>query len=443
MAHAEVGRQLVHIGVGTIALSLAWLTWPQAAALAVAAIGFNLFVLPRASARVFRAGDLDRPWSSGIVLYPIAVLGLVLIFRERLDLAAAAWGVLAAGDGAATLAGTTVPSPRLPWNRDKSLAGLAAFLVCASGAAVGLLAWTSGAPVTGPLIATGVAAATAAAFVETLPIRLNDNLSVPAAAAVVLWGATLVDPQVAAARAGDVALEAAAALAANGTVAQAGLWAGTVTAAGALTGLVIGTVIVLGGGWAAWGVLLATFGIASLCTRLGTATKAAAGIAEDRGGRRGPGNAIANTGLAAWACLIAIGMADPSMAWLACVAALTTAGSDTVASEIGKAYGRTTVLVTSFRRVPRGTTGAVSLEGTAAGILSAAGLAGLGAWGALVPWAAVPVITAAATVASFIEGGLGITLESRGILNNDTLNFVNTAIGAGLTLAAWTWWPFA
>jgi len=436
VTRSEVPRQLVHIAVGVIALSLKFLTWPQAAAMAVAAVLFNLFVLPRLTHQVFRPGDLDRPWTSGIVIYPLAVLGLILVFRERLDLAAAAWGILAAGDGMATLVGTTVRSPRLPWNPDKSVAGLAAFIGTASVASVGLLIWsTGGSPVT-PLW-WAVAASVVAGLVETIPIHLDDNLSVPVAAAFVLWTSTLMDPHVLASRGPAIAGEAAMALKANGAIALAGLLAQTVTASGALAGLAIGVVVVLGGGWAAWGLLLATFIVASVCTRLGAARKVAAGIAEDRGGRRGPGNAIANTGLAAWACAVAIGMPDPSLALLACVAALATAGSDTVASEIGKAYGRSTWMVTSLRRVAAGTTGAVSIEGTLAGTISAAGLAALGAWGGLVPWMAVPLITAAATVASLIEGALGSTLEARGILNNDTLNFVNSAIGAAITVVAW------
>jgi uncharacterized protein (TIGR00297 family) len=437
VTHLERTRQLVHIGVGAIALSLKFLTWPQAAMMAVAAVLFNLILLPRLTHKVFRPGDLERPWTSGIVIYPLAVLGLILVFRQRLDLAAAAWGILAAGDGMATLVGTAVESPRLPWNKEKSFAGFAAFVIAASLASVGLLVWTAGDTLSIPLW-WAVAASLVAGFVETVPIRLDDNLSVPATAAFVLWSSTLIDPQVVAARGPAIAAAAAVALTANGAVALMGLLARTVTPAGALTGLIIGTVIVLGGGWAAWGLLLATFIVASVCTRVGAARKAAAGIAEDRGGRRGPGNAIANTGLAAWACAVAIGLPDPSLALLACVAALATAGSDTVASEIGKAYGRSTWLVTSWRRVAPGTTGAVSLEGTAAGIVSAAGLAALGAWGGLVPWLAVPLVTLAATVASLAEGALGTTLEARGILNNDTLNFVNSAIGASIAVV--TWW---
>jgi uncharacterized protein (TIGR00297 family) len=426
----------VHIAVGAIALSLKFLTWPQAAAMAVAAVLFNVLVLPRLTHRVFRPGDLDRPWTSGIVIYPVSVLGLILVFRERLDLAAAAWGILAAGDGMATLIGTAVRSPRLPWNPDKSVAGLTAFIVAASLASIGLLLWTTGGVLTTPLW-WAVAGSVVAGLVETIPIRLDDNVSVPLAAAFVLWSSTLIDPQVLASRGPAIADDGGAAIAANGAIALTGLLAKTVTASGALTGLIIGVVVVLGGGWAAWGLLLATFIVASVCTRIGAARKTAAGIAEDRGGRRGPGNAIANTGLAAWACVVAMGMPDPALVLMACVAALATAGSDTVASEIGKAYGRSTWMVTSLRRVAPGTTGAVSMEGTLAGTVSAAGLAALGAWGGLVPWMAVPLITTAATVASLIEGALGSTLEARGILNNDTLNFVNSAIGAAITVTAW------
>jgi uncharacterized protein (TIGR00297 family) len=438
MRSTELARQLVHISVGAIAVSLRYLTWPQAAVMAVTAIAFNVLVLPRLFPGVLRPSDRDRLWTSGIVLYPMAVLGVILAFHDRLGLAAAAWGVLAAGDGVATLAGQGMRSPRLPWNPDKSVAGLVGFVLGGTAAATGLLIVVGRHDLGAPVLAVAALTALAAALVETIPVRLDDNLSVPATAAFVLWSASVFDGAVLDARLSGQALAAAVALAANGVVAWAGLQAKTVTQEGAVTGFTIGTVVAVGGGWGAWGLLMATFIAAAACTRIGAARKQRAGVAEERGGRRGPGNALANTGLAAWACGLSLGLPDPSLAWLACAAALVTAGSDTVASEIGKAYGRTTWLITSFRRVPRGTIGAISLEGTAAGLLAAAGLAALGAWWGLVPWTAVPFITAAATVASLIEGAVGATLETRGILNNDMVNFVNTAMAAGLTLLAAT-----
>ncbi len=435
---AETPRQLVHIGAGAVALALRWLTWPQAAGLAVAAVLFNVFVLPRLSRRLFRDGDLDHPWSSGIALYPFAVFGLVLVFRSRLDLVAAAWAILAAGDGMATLVGTTVRTRPLPWNPDKSLGGLLAFVLSGSMAAAALLAWTNATPITLAIVTVACLAALVAGFVETVPIRLNDNVSVPVAAALVLWSCSHVEAETLAATLATLPMTVALGLGLNAVVAALGWRTGTVTLAGAVTGLAIGAVIFVGAGWPGWILLLATFLVASACTRAGMARKVAAGIAEDRGGRRGPGNAIANTGIAAWAAAIAVGLPDPALALLAMVASLATAGSDTVASEIGKAFGRTTWLVVGFRRVPPGTSGAVSLEGTLAGIAAAALLASIGAAGGLIPVAAILVVVLAATLASLVEGALGATMEARGILNNDALNFVNAGLGAGLALIAWT-----
>lgn len=59
------------------------------------------------------------------------------------------------------------------------------------------------------------------------------------------------------------------------------------------------------------------------------------------------------------------------------VASFASKLADTTSSEIGKAYGRTTYLVTTLQRVPRGTEGAVSAEGTAAGVAAAAVVAGM------------------------------------------------------------------
>ena len=61
------------------------------------------------------------------------------------------------------------------------------------------------------------------------------------------------------------------------------------------------------------------------------------------------------------------------------VASLSTKLSDTTASEVGKAYGKRTFLITTLKAVPRGTEGAVSLEGTVAGIVASVAIA-LVAW---------------------------------------------------------------
>ncbi len=434
----EVTRQLVHILVGAIALVLRWLTWWQAAILAVVAVLFNLFLLPRLAPQVFRPGDLDAPLKSGIVIYPLAVLALVLAFPVRPEIAAASWGVLAAGDGFATLIGAHVRTRPLAWNRAKSAGGLVAFIVCASAAAIGLAVWTTGGRAMPPvwwLVAAPAAAAVVAGFVETAPIRLNDNISVPAVAALTMWSLSFVSADAISAAGPVVQGRLLPAIALNTLAASLGWRARAVTTPGAVTGWVIGTAIYLGAGWQGWTLLIVAFVAVAVATRAGFKRKALVGIAEERGGRRGPGNAIANTSLAAWAAIVSLGMADPTLPRLAMVAALVTASADTVASEVGKAWGKTTWLVVGWRRVAPGTSGAVSLEGTLAGIAASAALGALAAAFGLIPVGLLAAVVVASTIASLAEGALGATLEAPGILDNNALNFVNSLLGAGLALA--------
>jgi uncharacterized protein (TIGR00297 family) len=451
--HSEVARQLVHVSMGGFALLLRWITWPQALALAGGALLFNVFVLPLFAARLYRPGDRPRSLH-GIVFYPLSVLILLLLFPARLDIVAAAWGILAAGDGIATLAGRAIGGPRWPWNPDKTVAGTLAFFVAGTAAGVFLAIWCRPVqvPVAFALAAVPIAAVTAA-LVETIPIKLDDNLSVALSAGAMLWIVSLVvtrhasrlqaafapTPHVHNDYIFTVTLGLQAVVAANVAVAVAGYAARTVSIAGAVTGAIIGTIIFVSLGWRGWTLLLVTFIAASIASRLGLARKQRLGIDEDRGGRRGPGNAVANTGAAAIAALLAGLDVHPEAARLAFVAALVTAGSDTIASEIGKAFGRRTFSITSFSRVPAGTSGAMSLEGTAAGVLGALGLAAGGAALGLVPAAVLPVLVIGATAGALVESWLGATLEGPGILNNDVLNFINSAAGIAVALGLWRW----
>ena len=443
-AFSEIARQLTHIGAGGFALLLRYLTWWQAAGLALAALAVNVLVLPRFSRQVFRPGDLDRLVASGIAIYPLSVLGLILCFPSRPDIVAMCWGILAAGDGMATMVGAHVRTAVLPWNGAKSAGGLLAGAMGAAVAAVGLGLWTAQGMTTPPsitwIIVSAVIAALVASVVETVPIGLNDNISVPVSAAFVLWSLSFISRDAAATAAPVVAARLGPALATNLVFSLAGWLAGTVTPGGALTGAAIGVAVWLGAGAAGWLMLFATFAFAAATTRLGHQRKSALGIDEARGGRRGPGNAIANTGVAAWAMALAPALVAPTPALIAAVAALTTAASDTVASEIGKAFGRTTYLVTNFRRVPPGTSGAVSLEGTTAGAIAAVLLAAIGAALGLIPLAAVLPIAIAATLASVAEGWMAVRWEASGLLNNDSLNFLNSLLGAALALL---WWRIA
>lgn len=441
---SEDTRQAVHVAMGGFALALPYLSWWYATTFALLAVFFNLGLLQRLSWRpLFRPREVERVFTSGIVLYPTAVFGLLLAFPGRPDIVGAAWGILAAGDGMATIVGRRWPVRRVPWNREKSLGGSVAFILF-GGTAGAFLAWWCGTSLLPPpylwfMLAGPFVAASAAAAVETIPIRLDDNVSVSASAGAVMWALSLVSEDLIATALAAPVMAFVTPVLVNATVAVAGYAARTVTVAGGITGAVIGSVIFFFAGVEGWLLLMASFAFAVVTSRMGLARKRSLGIAEGRGGRRGPGNAIANTGVAAGAAAMSGLTYAHDPATLAFVAALVAGSSDTVASEIGKAWGRRTFLVTTARRVEPGTSGAMSLEGTAAGLLSAAALASIAAALGLLDWQFVPIVIAAATAGALVESALGAALEERGIVNNDVLNFVNTASAAYAVIMLWQW----
>ena len=120
------------------------------------------------------------------------------------------------------------------------------------------------------------------------------------------------------------------------------------------------------------------------------------------------------------------------------VASLATKLSDTFASEIGKAYGKTTFLITTLQRVSPGTEGAISAEGTAASIVGGALISLFGLLVGFISPKAVPISIFAAFVATNIESVLGATLQGKKNLEwmtNEVVNFINTLIGAAIAIA--------
>jgi uncharacterized protein (TIGR00297 family) len=198
-------------------------------------------------------------------------------------------------------------------------------------------------------------------------------------------------------------------------------------------------------GWRGYAVMMTYFVAGSAVTRLGKGRKEAAGIAEGRSGLRGPenvwGSALAAT-LCAGAIALVTGLASLSVAerWvpllaLAYVSSLSTKLSDTFASEVGKAYGKRTFLITSLKPVPPGTEGAVSLEGTLAGVAGSVVLAGAGWAVGLIGPGGGGLCLVVAFIATGLESLLGATLQPRiAWLTNEVVNGVNTTLGALLGL---------
>jgi uncharacterized protein (TIGR00297 family) len=427
--YSETLRQWVHIAFGAAALLLPFLDWYQAVILAAAAIVFNIRLLRTiAGERLHRPLELQQSVPSGLVLYPTSILIMLLMLPSRPDIVAGAWGILAVGDGAATLAGRRYGLTKWPWNRQKSVVGSIA-LTFAGGAAGAFFCWWCRSVIIPPpylwfSTAAPLAAATVAAAVETVPIRLNDNLSVPLSAAAVLWALSIVSEDLVAAIAVSLPGALIVALPVNALAAAAGYAARTVSISGATVGAAIGTVIYVCAGSPGWFLLLVCFLSAAVASRMGLHRKTLLGIAEERGGRRGPGSAVANTGVAAVAAALAALSYGSGAALIAMTAALVASASDTVASEIGKAWGTRTWAILPPRLVRPGTPGAISIEGTAAG------LAAVALWLSVVPGAGVLPIIIGAVVGATTESLLAAAFEPSGVLNNDALNLINTAVAA-------------
>jgi uncharacterized protein (TIGR00297 family) len=441
LERGELGRKLVHVGVGAFALSLRFLSWPLLAGLAAFAFLFNWQVWPRLGGRaLWREHERTRGSPPGILIYPLSVLGLVLIFRDDLAKAAACWGVLALGDGMATIVGRTLGGPRVPWNRDKSLAGLCAFVVFGLLAAALLMAFTLRLPLASAssprILALCVPLALVCALVETIPTTLDDNLTVPLAGAVTLLLVPQLEPALALADPG-LLWRGLVGLAVNALLAFGAHRAGSIDVPGALSAVLIGTLITASLGLGGFGLMAAFFVIGSAVTRLGYRIKAARGIAQEKGGARGWRNAWANGGIPALLALFAAMARGETRAFfvLAYAASVATAAADTCSSEVGKAYGRRTVLITTLRPVAPGTEGAVSLEGTLAGFAAAAAIALLGAALGLYGMPAAIVAALAGLLGSLAESVIGTVAERRGFLDNDQLNALNTALGAAAAYA--------
>jgi uncharacterized protein (TIGR00297 family) len=436
LTRGELARKTVHMGVGLIAFTLRWLGPWWGALCAVAALVFNLALLPRLGGKaLLRGHERERGRSIGIVLYPVAVLLLILVFNRRLEVAAAMWGILAFGDGMAGLVGMALGRRKLPWNPGKSWAGTLAYLVFGTLGAWVLLLWTAPARYEGTeawafTLAACAVTALVGALLESLPQGLDDNIGVPLVCGLLLLGLLLSEGGWGVVGEDGFLLAAGIGLAVNLVLAVAAHRAGSVNLSGALAGLVIGTAIWAFLGWQGFLLLAAFFVLGSAATRLGYSRKAAAKLAQEEGGRRGARHAFANAGVALACAVFAATTPWGLLFALAFAAAFATAAADTAGSEIGQLYGRRAYLPTTFRPVPPGTGGAVSVEGTVAGLAASLVVAALGAAVGLYPWIGVAIVVLAAFVGTTLESILGATVERRGLLDNEAMNFLNTLVGA-------------
>ena len=483
----EFPRKLLHVGMGAFVLLLRWLTPWQAMLMAAAALVLNSFFLHGITREaLLRPSERASRFSRGIVLYPAILLLTFIVFRSRLELASGVWVLLAIGDGMATLTGLALGGPRLPWNHKKTWSGLAAFVLFGTAASAWVIrwvqragTWTLGASL-GPdglltlggsdasgrigdafltsgsvpavdagavgafgtpeslafLVIGCLVATTAAALAESLDTKVDDNILVPVVGGAVLWAATLVDPgQLVAGGAstsGSWTVAWLTGVAIAVPVAAGAYLASVVDRGGALVGVFLATVLYAYAGWPGLVMLGGLMVLGTGVTRAGHERKEGLSLAEGRGGRRGIGSVAGNAGAGTAFAFLAVATPYSEAFTIAMVAAFATALFDTTATEIGQAFGRRPVLVTTWRAVPQGTIGGVSLIGTLAGVSGATVLAGA-AWAlGLLSGVGTTAVIFGAFCGSTFESVLGAVMGKGGRSDHHLRNLLNTVVGAGV-----------
>ncbi len=429
-------RKLVHVSMLGFAFLLPFLTWVQAAVAAMLALLFNLFILPRLDIDLrkrVRGGVSDDVWT-GIVIYPLSVLLLILFYRQHMEIVAAVWAIMALGDGAAGAAGVLIKGPVLAWNREKSWAGFLAFVAAGALGAYALMRWVAPAVPTDQVWLLSLSTSLVGAVVESVPIGLDDNLTVPLVAGAFMFCATLVDASYFWSNFPYLKSRILFALAINLAFALAALALRTITLSGAAMGFVLGVAVYASYGFKSFAFLLAFFILGSAATRLGYAKKAARGVAELRGGRRSWREASANLLAAAFFSVLALTTPYQAAFLIALIAALAEAAGDTISSEIGQWLSNRAYLITTFKPVPAGENGGISTVGTITGGAASMLLAALGLVLGLCSVRGAVIVFVAAVAGNLLDSLLGATIERRGLVTNGIVNFAGTSFAGALAL---------
>lgn len=424
------------------AFLLPYLTWEQAAGCALLALLFNVVVLPRIGADL-RKGSESAPTGSewtGIVIYPISVLALILLYRHQLYIAGAAWAIMALGDGTAGVIGSALRGPALPWNREKTWSGFLGFIAAGTAGAYILTRWyflmAGVVPSVEPEIAFRISAAAAlvGAIVESTPIRLDDNATVPLVVGTLMYCLYFVERSAWDSNLPYLDRRIVLAVAVNLALALLALSLKMVNRSGALAGFLLGVAVYLGWGYKSFLLMITFFLIGSVATRLGYAGKAKRGIAEKRGGARSWREAAANCLAGAFFSLLVITTHHERAFLIALIASFAEATGDTLSSEIGQWIAGRTFLITTLKPVPVGENGGVSVGGSLVGVLASALIAALGLSLGLCGKGGAAIAFAAAVSGNLLDSVLGATIERRGLVTNGVVNFVGTAFAGALAL---------
>jgi uncharacterized protein (TIGR00297 family) len=202
-----------------------------------------------------------------------------------------------------------------------------------------------------------------------------------------------------------------------------------VSYSGAIAGAVICFVLLASAGPGAFVALVSVFILTWISTRLGYGRKQNLGTAQNREGRTAS-QVLANLSISA-GCAACFAITGNAAFLVATAAALSEAAADTVSSELGQAGSAKARLITSWKVVPAGTDGGVSVAGTLGGIAAAVLVTLVCVAVGMFPLKQTAASVMAALFGMIVDSYLGATLERRKLLNNNGVNFLGTLAAAG------------
>jgi dolichol kinase len=173
----ETPRKTIHVISNLSACVLIWIFGIQTisyfiligtyAGILLMHITMSKIKLPGIEQWIKNVGREGENPGEGALYNALGILFAIGILRGDVAAAISVILILALGDGLATFVGTKYGKHKLPWNRNKSLEGTIGFV---AGAMCALFIM--------PVPAT-IFIAVLAAFIESLPIKVNDNIALP------------------------------------------------------------------------------------------------------------------------------------------------------------------------------------------------------------------------------------------------------------------------
>ncbi|AEF96190.1 TIGR00297 family protein [Methanotorris igneus] len=190
-------------------------------------------------------------------------------------------------------------------------------------------------------------------------------------------------------------------------------------------------IIILGAGLSWLVILLSFFILGVLVSKMGYSTKKKMGLAESRRTIR---NVLAN-GLVPllFVIMYCFGFKLALFGYIGSIAAAT---SDTFSSELGVLSKETPRLITTLKKVEKGTDGGITFFGTFMGLLGAF-LIGVVSYLLFKSPDLIWIATISGILGNLADSLCGAVFERRGIMNKEHVNFIATLVGGicGLLLA--------